>query len=74
LTDSLKAFDSSLARYRKDGKDFLRKKPKRRAIQESIVIHSKHYNRTRGAYAFIKKMKAEKPLPQTINYDSRIVL
>jgi len=67
LTDLLKAFDSSLARYRKDGKNFLiKKKPKRRAIQESTVTHSKHYIRTKGAYAFIKKMKAERPLPQTI--------
>jgi len=46
LADLLKAYDSALARYRKAGKKFvIKKKTKRRARQESFVIHSRNYNR-----------------------------
>jgi transposase len=75
LADLLKAFDSALARYRKDGKNFvIKRETKRRAKQESIFIHSRNYNRRNGMFGFIEKMKAEKPLPQSIHYDCRIVL
>jgi len=64
LADLLKAYDSALARYRKDGKNFVIKKRTKGIVrQESIVIYSRNYNRKNGMFGFIKKMKAEKPLP-----------
>lgn len=44
--------------------------------QQSIYIPSRQWGRTRGAYASIlgaDKLKAERPLPATLEHDSRII-
>ncbi|KAJ8100480.1 hypothetical protein POJ06DRAFT_252836, partial [Lipomyces tetrasporus] len=63
MRDLLKAYDSAHARYTNDNK----------SRQESIVIHHQHWSRVRGKYAFLRKMKSAEPLPDDLNYDSRLV-
>jgi len=45
---------------------------KKKDRKDSIVIHCKHYKHKSGPYAMISKMKSAEPLPQTIEYDSRL--
>jgi len=54
-------------------KFMLKKRSKRCSRQEGIVINSRNYNRKNGMFGFVKKIKAEKPLPQSIEDSSGTV-
>ncbi|CAG8563287.1 1268_t:CDS:2, partial [Ambispora gerdemannii] len=38
------------------------------------IVHSKHWGRSRGEYAFLHKIKSAEPFPKQLEYDSRLVL
>ena len=42
--------------------------------QQSITILSKHWGKSRGEYAFLSKIKSAEPLPNKLEYDSRLVM
>jgi putative transposase len=74
VSDVLKAYKSSFARYRRDGIKFrIKWRSRKHAKQESVVIHACHWQQKRGAYAFLRKMRAAEPLPDDLVYDSRLV-
>jgi putative transposase len=68
MNDLLKAYKTCFASKKKFFMKFKRKKDRK----ESIVIHCKHYKHAMGSYAMISKMKSAEPLPQTMEYDSRL--
>jgi transposase len=68
MQDLLKAYTTCFASKKKFFMKFKKKKDKK----DSIVIHSKHYKHKTGKYSFISKMKSAEPLPQTVDYDSRL--
>jgi len=78
MRDFIKAYTTE---FNKKRKKFIKKEKfefsmhyrKKKSNNQSIVIHSKHYSRNKGAYSFMNKMKAEEKLPEKILYDSRIV-
>ena len=82
--DAVKAFFSNMAKVKKNvlrgdnGCHFTLGFRSKKAPQEALVIHSKHWNHTRGVFAdlFGKswcKMKSAEPLPSTLLYDSRLI-
>ncbi|KAK9321236.1 hypothetical protein V1517DRAFT_363291 [Lipomyces orientalis] len=75
MDDLLKAFHSGLARYKNDKKNFkIRYRSGKKCFQESIVIHSKHWARGSGKYAFLRHMKSAEKLPEKLSSDSRLVM
>lgn len=66
-TANLERADTALARYRKDHQIFVL--IKQRSGQWHTTISSRNYYSNKGVYAFMKKMKAKKPLLQPIHYD-----
>ena len=42
--------------------------------QQSITILSKHWGKSRGEYSFLSKIKSAEPLPNKLEYDSRLVM
>ncbi|KAK9324846.1 hypothetical protein V1517DRAFT_315849 [Lipomyces orientalis] len=77
MDDLLKAFKAGAARYMKDQKVFeIKYRSRRNCFQKSIVIHSKHWKRRRGKYAFLRRLNSGKEgeiLPDTLPHDSRLV-
>ncbi|KAK9240712.1 putative transposase DNA-binding domain-containing protein [Lipomyces kononenkoae] len=74
MDDLLKAIKAGAARYEKDKKVFkIRYRSRRYCFQESIVIPRKHWQRSRGKYAFLRQMKSAKILPNELPHDSRLV-
>ncbi|KAK9365347.1 recf/recn/smc domain-containing protein [Lipomyces kononenkoae] len=77
MDDVLKAFKAGAARYKKDKKVFeIQYRSRRNCFQESIVIHSKHWKRRSGKYAFLLRLNSGKKgetLPDTLPHDSRLV-
>ena len=74
MNDLLKAYKSGFARRANDAKNFkLHPRSRKHAFQESIVVHAKHWKKTRGAYAFLREMKSAEPLPEDLVYDLRLV-
>ncbi|KAJ8099848.1 putative transposase DNA-binding domain-containing protein [Lipomyces tetrasporus] len=75
MDDLLKAFNSGAARYKNDKKLFkIRYRSGKKCFQESIVIHSKHWARGSGKYAFLRHMKSAEKLPEKLSSDSRLVM
>ncbi|KAK9314229.1 putative transposase DNA-binding domain-containing protein [Lipomyces starkeyi] len=75
MDDLLKAFASGAARYKNDKKVFkIAYRSRQKCFQESIVIHSKHWLRCSGKYAFLRHMKSAIKLPEKLRYDSRLVM
>ncbi|KAJ8104093.1 putative transposase DNA-binding domain-containing protein [Lipomyces tetrasporus] len=75
MGDLLKAFESGAARYKKDKMPFkIQYRSRRKCFQESIVIHSKHWARGSGKYAFLRQIKSAEKLPEKLSYDSRLVM
>jgi hypothetical protein len=70
MNDLLKSYSSNFAAKRKSFKMKFRSKKDK----QSITILSKHWGRSRGEYAFIHKIKAAEPLPEKLEYDSRLVM
>ncbi|KAK9356937.1 putative transposase DNA-binding domain-containing protein [Lipomyces doorenjongii] len=76
MDDLLKEFASGVARYKEDKKVFeIRYRSLKNCVQESIVIHRKHWQRRSGKYAFLRQMNSEigERLPDTLPHDSRLV-
>ncbi|KAK9337071.1 putative transposase DNA-binding domain-containing protein [Lipomyces starkeyi] len=77
MDDLLKAFKAGAARYKNDQKVFeIKYRSRRNCFQESIVIHSKHWKRRRGKFAFLRRLNSGKKgetLPDTLPHDSRLV-
>jgi hypothetical protein len=71
MNDLLKSYSTNFAAKRTKFKIKFRSKKDQ---QQSIAILSKHWSRSRGAYAFICKMKSAENLPAELNYDARLVL
>ncbi|KAJ8100094.1 putative transposase DNA-binding domain-containing protein [Lipomyces tetrasporus] len=75
MDDLLKAFASGAARYKNDKKAFqISYRSRQKCFQESIVIHSKHWLRCSGKFAFLRHMKSAIKLPEKLLYDSRLVM
>jgi putative transposase len=83
LRDARKAVGSNLAKQRirkKRGLSHafkLKYRHKKRAHQESIVLHSKHWQKSRGLYFDLlgssgAKLKSSEPLPIVLAYDMRL--
>lgn len=72
MNDLLKAYKSNFAKGSNHRFDI--KYRSKKAPQESIVIHAKHWKREKGKYAFLKKIKSSELLPDDIVYDTRLVL
>jgi Helix-turn-helix domain len=70
MNDLLKGYASNFAK----GSPFKMKFRSLKDRQQSIVIHSKHWRKTRGEFSFFANMKAAEPLPSELDYDSRIVM
>jgi len=68
MNDLLKAYKTCFA----SKKFFFMKFKKKKDGKDSIVIHCKHYKHKKGPYAMISKMESTEPLPQTMEYDSRL--
>jgi hypothetical protein len=68
MNDLLKAYKSGCARRGNDGKNFkLRPRSCRKhAFQESIVVHAKHWKKSSGNHAFLRKMRAAEKLPEDL--------
>ncbi|KAK9233831.1 hypothetical protein V1525DRAFT_392076 [Lipomyces kononenkoae] len=74
MDDLLKAFASGAARHKNDTKVFnIKYRSRRRCCQESIVVHAKHWEHRTGKYAFLRHMKCQEMLPETLPHDSRLV-
>jgi len=71
MNDLVKAYDSNFAAKRRQ---FNMKFRSKKDPLQSIVIHSKHWGRTRGEFAFLPQMKAAEPLPAQLLYDSRLIV
>ncbi len=82
--DAKKAISSNMAKQRKrkkEGKSFnfrLSFRRKHRACQETLVVHSKHWRHQRGPMFDLlgqsgHKLNASEPLPETLDYDSRLI-
>ena len=82
--DALKARASNLAQCKKSklrGKaahKFELKFRSRKARQESISIHSKHWSHARGTYGNLfgcgwKNVSTSEPLPEKLKYDARLI-
>jgi len=75
MDDLLKAYAAGFARKKNDNKAFrISFRSRKLAFQESIVIHHKHFKKKTGTYSFLKKLRSAEPLPEELNYDSRLVL
>jgi hypothetical protein len=46
---------------------------KKKDSTQSIVVLSKHYNKKKGEYSFLAKMKSAELLPKVLEYDSRLI-
>lgn len=71
MNDLLKGYSTNFATNRKKFKMKFRSK---KDPHQSIVIHSKHWGKSRGEYSFLPKMKSAEPLPNKLEYDSRLVV
>ncbi|MFL5811576.1 MAG: RNA-guided endonuclease TnpB family protein [Flavisolibacter sp.] len=69
MNDLLKAYTTCFASKKKK---FFMKFKRKKDRKESIVIHCKPYKHKSGPYAMISKMKSAEPLPQKMEYDSRL--
>lgn len=70
MEDLLKAFAACFAK----GERFQVKPRSKKDPQQSVVIESKHWGRKRGAYSFLKEIKASESLPEKLGYDSRLLV
>jgi len=70
MNDLLKGYSSNFAANRKKFKMKLRSK---KDPQQSIMILSKCWGKSRGEYSFFPKIKPE-PLPYKLEYYSRLVM
>jgi putative transposase len=72
MNDLLKAYSTNFAKN--TGRPFKIKPRTKKDERESIVIHSKHYNKSRGVYHKIfHGIKSAEPLPAKLEYDSRLL-
>jgi hypothetical protein len=71
MNDLLKGYSSNFAANRKKFKMKFRSK---KDSQQSITVLSKHWGRSRGEYSFLSKIKSSEPLPNKLEYDSRLVM
>jgi len=71
MNDLLKAYDSNFAAKRPQ---FNMKFRSKKDPLQSIVVHSKHWGKTYGEFAFLSKMKAAELLPAQLRYDSRLLV
>jgi len=71
MNDLLKGYSSNFAANHKQFKMKLRSK---KDSQQSIAILSKHWGRSRGEFSFLSKIKSAEPLPDKLEYDSRLVM
>lgn len=69
MCDLLKAYKTCFASKHRFQIKYKSKKDKK----DSIVLHSKHYKHKKGDYSFIQKLKSSEPLPDKLDYDSRII-
>ncbi|KAK9350938.1 hypothetical protein V1505DRAFT_356672 [Lipomyces doorenjongii] len=75
MDDLLKAFASGAARYKNDKKIFdIAYRSRLECFQETIVIHSKHWTRRTGKFAFLRYMKCAEKLPEKLYHDSRLAM
>lgn len=71
MNDLLKGYEFNIAAKRKNFKMKFRSK---KDPQQSIVIHSKHWGTSRGAFSFLHKMKSAESLSEQLGHDSRLVI
>ncbi|GBB95212.1 hypothetical protein RclHR1_00250010 [Rhizophagus clarus] len=71
MNDLLKGYSTNFATNRKKFKMKFRSK---KDPHQSIVIHSKHWGKSRSEYLFLPKMKLAEPLPNKLEYDSHLVV
>jgi putative transposase len=76
MRDFLKAKKEQKNRQKKGKRVKSMKYRSRKDKTQSIVIHSKHYGHKRGFYSkiFNNNMLSSEPLPDKINYDSRLIV
>jgi len=53
---------------------FVMKLRSKKDPQQSITILSKHWGKSRGEYSFPSKIKSAEPLPNELEYYSRLVM
>ncbi|RHZ50278.1 hypothetical protein Glove_502g13 [Diversispora epigaea] len=71
INDLLKSYSSNFAAKRKKFKMKFRFKKDQ---QQSIAILSKHWDKSKGVYTFLCKIKSAENLPAELHYDSRLVM
>ncbi|GBB86156.1 hypothetical protein RclHR1_01260027 [Rhizophagus clarus] len=71
INNLLKGYSTNFATNRKKFKMKFRSK---KDPHQSIVIHSKHWDKSRGEYSFLPKIKSAEPLPNKLEYDSHLVV
>ena len=71
MNDLLKGYSTNFATNRKK---FKMKFCSKKNPHQSIVIHSKHWGKTRDEFLFFPKMKSAEPLPNKLEYDSHLVV
>jgi putative transposase len=69
MADLLKAYKTCYSKKEK----FTMKYKSKKALSDSLVIHSKHYKHNKGPYAsLLKNLKSAEKLPDRIYYDARL--
>ncbi|RHZ90027.1 hypothetical protein Glove_9g275 [Diversispora epigaea] len=71
MNNLLKSYSSNFAAKQKKFKMKFRSKKDQ---QQSIAILSKHWDKSKGVYTFLCKMKSAKNLLAELHYDSRLVM
>jgi putative transposase len=75
MNDCHKACKTNKMRVKTGGiKRFRMQYRTRKDPTQSIVIHGKHWNHTRGNYSFLHAIYASEPLPTKLDYDCRLQL
>jgi putative transposase len=75
MNDCHKAYKINKMRVKSGGiKCFKMKFRTRKDNTQSICIHSKHWNHTRGEYSFLHQIRSAEPISERLEYDCRLQL
>jgi hypothetical protein len=74
LRDLLKAYKSNFARQANDPNHVfeMRFRSRKRLDSEAITVHSKHWKKKKGVYAWLRAIHSSEPKPDILQYDARL--
>jgi putative transposase len=74
LRDLLKAYKSNFARQANDPNHVfeMRFRSRKRLDSETITVHSKHWKKKKGVYAWLRAIHSSEPKPDILQYDARL--